>query len=56
LIEGIEKFGFGNWNDIAEHIGSKKAIDVEEHYEETYINNKVYNLFKLNYYDKSLNL
>ena len=42
MIEGIEKFGFGNWGDIAEHIGSKKKEDVEYHYEETYLNNKNY--------------
>jgi len=24
LFEGLERFGFGNWHDIAEHIGTDK--------------------------------
>ena len=42
MIEGIEKFGFGNLADISEHIGSKKKEEIEYHYEETYLSNKNY--------------
>lgn len=38
LLEGLEKFGFGNWNSIAEAIGTDKTKeDVEQHYEEMYL-------------------
>ena len=34
MLEGLEKSGFGNWNDIAELISSDKTKDdVEKHYE-----------------------
>lgn len=43
LIEGLEKYGFGNWTDIAEHIGTDKvADDVFAHYEKIYLNSKDY--------------
>ena len=35
MYDGLERFGFGNWNDIAEHIGNDKTKEeVEKHYEE----------------------
>ncbi len=38
LFEGLERFGFGNWNDIADHIGTDKTKDdVERHYEDFYL-------------------
>lgn len=38
MLEGLEKSGFGNWNDIAELIGSDKTKeDVERHYETYYL-------------------
>ena len=38
LFEGLERFGFGNWHDIAEHIGTDKTKeDVESHYESFYL-------------------
>jgi len=41
LLEGLEKYGFGNWPDIAEHIATDKtAEDVMNHYERVYINGK----------------
>ncbi len=42
LIEGIEKFGFGNWHDISEHMGSKSPSEIESHYETQYLSNKNY--------------
>lgn len=41
LLEGLEKCGFGNWNDIAELIGTDKTKDdVEKHYEKYYLSHK----------------
>lgn len=38
LLEGLEKFGFGNWNDIGEHIGTDKTgEEVMHHYERIYL-------------------
>lgn len=43
LIEGLEKYGFGNWTDISEHIGTDKSPDdVFAHYEKIYIASKDY--------------
>lgn len=40
LIGGLEKFGFGNWLDIAEHMGTGKTKEeCEAHYQEKYLNN-----------------
>ena len=41
LIEGLEKFGFGNWVDIAEHLATDKTPeDVMNHYEKIYMGGK----------------
>lgn len=41
LMEGLEKFGFGNWADISEHLGTDKTPDdVQAHYEKIYLSNK----------------
>jgi len=41
LLEGLEKCGFGNWTDIAEHIGSTKTPEeVDKHYEKYYTSQK----------------
>jgi transcriptional adapter 2-alpha len=37
LLEGIEKFGMGNWKIIADYIGTKNIRQVEEHYWECYM-------------------
>lgn len=38
LLEGIEKFGAGNWKFIAEYLGTGKSIKaLEEHYWEVYM-------------------
>ncbi len=37
-MEGLEKFGFGNWNDITDHISTNKTkLDVQNHYEHIYL-------------------
>jgi len=38
LLEGMEKYGFGNWGDIGDHIGTDKTgEDVASHYEKIYL-------------------
>jgi transcriptional adapter 2-alpha len=37
MLEGIERFGVGNWEKIAKHIGSKSAVAVERHYNIDYM-------------------
>lgn len=38
LLEAISEFGFGNWTEIANHLGTKSAKDCEFHYCKHYIN------------------
>lgn len=39
LVDGLERFGFGNWAEISEHIAAqdKPKEEVAKHYEEIYI-------------------
>ena len=38
LVEGMEKYGFGNWGDIADHIATDKTgEEVLAHYEKVYL-------------------
>lgn len=37
LIEGISKAGLGNWQMIAEHVGTRTKEEVEEHYNSVYV-------------------
>ncbi|KAB1221705.1 Transcriptional adapter ADA2b [Morella rubra] len=38
LLEGIEMYGFGNWAEVAEHVGTKSKEQCIEHYTNVYIN------------------
>lgn len=37
LIEGISLQGLGNWQAIAEHVGTRTKEEVEKHYISVYI-------------------
>ena len=37
LLEAISLYGFGSWDDISEHIGTKKPQDCQDHYLKVYI-------------------
>lgn len=38
LLQGSEKFGLGNWSDVAEHIGNRRTKEeCDRHYTETYL-------------------
>ncbi|KII92702.1 hypothetical protein PLICRDRAFT_27727 [Plicaturopsis crispa FD-325 SS-3] len=38
LLEGISSQGLGNWQAIAEHVGTRTKEEVEEHYNSVYVN------------------
>eukprot|EP00158_Paraphelidium_tribonemae_P002745 Partr_v1_DN25633_c0_g1_i1_m4793 putative Transcriptional len=44
LIEAIDMYGLGNWQDIADHVGTKTLSECESHYLRYYINSKKYPL------------
>ena len=44
LIEGAENFGIGNWQDIADHVGSKSRDECEAHYLQVYVNSQTWPL------------
>ncbi|KAI6157941.1 hypothetical protein BKA82DRAFT_996238 [Pisolithus tinctorius] len=48
LIEGISKAGLGNWQMIAEHIGTRTSQEVEGHYNSVYIDSPDWPLPKVN--------
>lgn len=37
MIEGAMLQGLGNWQAIAEHVGTRTKHEVEQHYKEIYI-------------------
>lgn len=37
LIQGLETHGLGNWQEVAEHIGTRTKEDCEKHYEKIYL-------------------
>jgi hypothetical protein len=37
LIEGIAQQGLGNWQAVAEHVGTRTREEVEDHYNTVYI-------------------
>ncbi|EPS63721.1 hypothetical protein M569_11064, partial [Genlisea aurea] len=38
LLEGIEMYGLGNWNEVAEHVGTKSRSQCIYHYDKYYMN------------------
>eukprot|EP01130_Rhizamoeba_saxonica_P014807 TRINITY_DN6506_c0_g1_i2.p1 TRINITY_DN6506_c0_g1~~TRINITY_DN6506_c0_g1_i2.p1 ORF type:complete len:429 (-),score=96.94 TRINITY_DN6506_c0_g1_i2:99-1385(-) len=40
LLEGLEKFGYGNWVEISDYVSTKSKIECRVHYEQYYINSK----------------
>lgn len=38
LLEGLEMLGYGNWEDVSEHITTKNKDEVKEHYTKYYLN------------------
>ncbi|KAI4383205.1 hypothetical protein MLD38_009072 [Melastoma candidum] len=44
LLEGIEMYGFGNWMEVADHVGSKTKSECIQHYNELYLNSPLFPL------------
>ncbi|KAJ8748625.1 hypothetical protein K2173_007615 [Erythroxylum novogranatense] len=44
LLEGIEMYGFGNWTEVAEHVGTKKKSQCIDHYNAVYMNSPFFPL------------
>jgi transcriptional adapter 2-alpha len=36
LLEGLELYGYGNWEDVAEYVTTKDKKQCEEHYKTVY--------------------
>ncbi|XP_032231364.1 transcriptional adapter 2-beta isoform X2 [Nematostella vectensis] len=41
LLDAIEQHGFGNWEDVADHIGTKTAHETADHYNSCYVEGSV---------------
>jgi transcriptional adapter 2-alpha len=39
LLEAIETYGYGNWDDIKNHVGGKSKEEVERHFHDFYLQN-----------------
>ncbi|KAL6999906.1 hypothetical protein U1Q18_001060 [Sarracenia purpurea var. burkii] len=44
LLEGIEMYGLGNWNEVAEHVGTKTKTQCIDHYNAIYMNSPCFPL------------
>ncbi|KAM0011553.1 putative transcription factor MYB/SANT family [Helianthus debilis subsp. tardiflorus] len=44
LLEGIEMYGLANWNEVAEHVGTKSKSQCIEHYNTVYMNSPCFPL------------
>lgn len=44
LLEGIEMYGFGNWGEVSEHVGTKSKSQCIDHYNAIYMNSPCFPL------------
>ncbi|XP_015900773.1 transcriptional adapter ADA2 isoform X2 [Ziziphus jujuba] len=44
LLEGIEMYGYGNWSEVAEHVGTKSKAQCIDHYNAIYMNSPFFPL------------
>lgn len=45
LLDNIEQYGLGNWEDVAKNIPQKTAKDIELHYNKAYVESIIGNVF-----------
>ena len=45
LLESIEQFGLGNWEEVAKNLPKKQARDIEIHYNRFYVDSIAGKLF-----------
>ncbi|KAJ3280715.1 Transcriptional adapter ada2, partial [Blyttiomyces sp. JEL0837] len=54
LVDGLKMYGIGNWEQIADAIGTKTKYEVDRHYMEYYVNSETWPLPNMNaQYDKA---
>lgn len=41
LLDSVERFGFGNWEDIKTMLSGRSVDDVRTHYEQFYIDGNI---------------
>lgn len=41
LLDAIEQYGYGNWDDTSAYVGTKTSDEVKEHYHSLYINGNI---------------
>ncbi|ELT99466.1 hypothetical protein CAPTEDRAFT_172520 [Capitella teleta] len=41
LLDAVEQFGFGNWEDVANHVKSKTSTDCQQHYYAFYLHGSI---------------
>eukprot|EP00607_Mallomonas_marina_P009552 CAMPEP_0182419550 /NCGR_PEP_ID=MMETSP1167-20130531/3983_1 /TAXON_ID=2988 /ORGANISM="Mallomonas Sp, Strain CCMP3275" /LENGTH=297 /DNA_ID=CAMNT_0024594531 /DNA_START=202 /DNA_END=1091 /DNA_ORIENTATION=- len=56
LLEGIDKFGAGNWKTVSEYVGSKTTRQCDEHYWEVYLGIYGHSLPPKTFFPDSLSL
>ncbi|KAJ6343280.1 hypothetical protein OIU76_005087 [Salix suchowensis] len=44
LLEGIEMYGFGNWTEVSEHVGTKSKSQCIDHYNAVYMDSPCFPL------------
>ncbi|GFP84885.1 transcriptional adapter ada2, partial [Phtheirospermum japonicum] len=44
LLEGLEMYGLGNWNEVAEHVGTKTKLQCIDHYDKIFMNSRCFPL------------
>ncbi|KAM5580387.1 transcriptional adapter ADA2 [Rosa sericea] len=44
LLEGIEMYGFGNWTEVSEHVGTRRRQQCIDHYNAIYLNSPCFPL------------
>ena len=38
LLEAVELYGFGNWDDVSAFIGTRTSEEIKEHFCDYYVN------------------
>lgn len=41
LLDAVEQYGFGNWDDVASHVESRSAEECQDHYVTFYVNGSI---------------
>ncbi|KAL7102525.1 hypothetical protein ACP275_08G125300 [Erythranthe tilingii] len=44
LLEGLEMYGLGNWNEVAEHVGTKSKLQCIDHYDKVFMKSSCFPL------------